>query len=261
MKHLHLTYAKGLSVRAVALMALAWATACTPIYLVSDRQVKHYKIDAQYSGDASVESFVKPYRDSMAAIMGEVLVYSEEGMQKAARGTPQGKLGNLVADLMLNWGRKTLEPNLDFALTNDGGLRTDLPKGAVTLGRVYEIMPFDNVVAVATLNKAQFDSLVAVIASGEDLSFSGLKVTAVGGKATEVLVNGKPYDGRDLRCVMTDYLMDGGSNLSFMKNTTARVNTGIFFRDFIADYFRNENKEGRKLVGIIDDRNVRQAAP
>ncbi len=36
------------------------------------------------------------------------------------------------------------QTNSDIAITNGGGLRRTLEKGPITMGDMYEIMPFDN---------------------------------------------------------------------------------------------------------------------
>ncbi len=86
----------------------------------------------------------------------------------------ESPLGNLFADLMLE-----ATPGADVALTNGGGLRADLPKGALTFGDLYEAMPFDNYMVRLQLTG---DDLARVIAGnlgarGGILSVAG--VTAI----------------------------------------------------------------------------------
>lgn len=47
-------------------------------------------------------------------------------------------LANLVTDCMREMGGG------DIALTNGGGIRVDMPAGAVTFGQVFDVVPFDN---------------------------------------------------------------------------------------------------------------------
>ena len=58
----------------------------------------------------------------------------------ARTGDPESPLGNLYADALRDEG------DADIALNNNsiGGLRADLPGGAVTFGQLYDTVPFDN---------------------------------------------------------------------------------------------------------------------
>ena len=72
--------------------------------------------------------------------MNEVLVISEEEFPKE-KGKPETKLGNLVADLSLEIAKRIYEDSVNFCLLNFGGLRTSLPKGEITKGKIFELMP------------------------------------------------------------------------------------------------------------------------
>lgn len=58
-------------------------------------------------------------------------------------------LGNLITDAMLD-----AVPGADVALMNAGGIRANLPAGAVTLGDVLTVLPFGNTLATARLRGA-----------------------------------------------------------------------------------------------------------
>ena len=57
-------------------------------------------------------------------------------------------LGNFASDLVID-----SYPNIDMVLMNSGGLRTPLPKGDITLGKIQnEFFPFDNEVIIVSLS-------------------------------------------------------------------------------------------------------------
>src|SRR5262245_2124227 len=68
----------------------------------------------------------------------------------------ESALGNLFADMMLE-----ATPGADAAMTNGGGLRANLPGGALTFGDLYEAMPFDNYMVRLRLNGQEFAHIVA----------------------------------------------------------------------------------------------------
>jgi len=66
-------------------------------------------------------------------------------------GDVESSLGNLFADAL-----REGSVGADIAINNNvrGGLRTDLPEGALTFGRLYDTFPFDNRLVTVTLSGA-----------------------------------------------------------------------------------------------------------
>lgn len=48
----------------------------------------------------------------------------------------------------------------DVAFTNTGGLRTSIPAGEITMGQLYEVIPFDNPVVIVELTGAQIKEVL-----------------------------------------------------------------------------------------------------
>ena len=77
--------------------------------------------------------------------MNEVLTYSKINLTK--KGS-ESLLGNFVTDLCL----EQFSDQADICIMNNGGLRFPLPKGEVTIGDIYKLMPFENKLVVLELN-------------------------------------------------------------------------------------------------------------
>jgi 5'-nucleotidase len=116
---------------------------------------------ARYEGlevapDAAVVAAMAPalarVRDLKSAPLGVVL---DTPIPRAAGG--ESPLGNLFADAQRDKTRA------DVAINNNqrGGLRADLPAGALTFGQLYDAFPFDNRVVTVTLTGAELRTLVA----------------------------------------------------------------------------------------------------
>ena len=71
-------------------------------------------------------------------------------------------LGNLIADAML-WHTRHL--NVDFAVQNGGGIRSNLPEGPITKRHIYDILPFNNTVVVLKMKGSQIFQLFEHIAA------------------------------------------------------------------------------------------------
>jgi 2',3'-cyclic-nucleotide 2'-phosphodiesterase (5'-nucleotidase family) len=150
---------------------------------------------------------------------------------------PEGTLGNWVADV-LQAKAVACTGNADFALCNYGGLRIPrLPQGTWTLGLIYELMPFDNVlITVAVPGTAVQQLLDAVAADGGWPASKELQFTIREGKATAIKIKGKPLDpSATYQVVLSDYLANGGSNLEFLKPFPKKDCQGVLLRDVLIE--------------------------
>ncbi|MEZ4389521.1 MAG: bifunctional UDP-sugar hydrolase/5'-nucleotidase [Polyangiales bacterium] len=105
----------------------------------------------------------------------------------------EAALPNLVADLL-----RAATPGADVGLMNAGGVRVDLPAGALDEGALYAVMPFDNRLLRVRLRAAGLRAVLARNAGGRSgtLALSGLRaeVTCEAGAARVTLRR----DGEDL---------------------------------------------------------------
>jgi 5'-nucleotidase len=126
----------------------------------------------------------------------------------------ESALGSVLADAVREVA------GADVALLNNGGLRADLPAGELTYGALFEVLPFDNTLAVVTVSAAELKGLLEA-AYGRKGTFqvSGLKVqvgTCNGEPrlVSATLPNGKPLPaGKRFRVAMPDFLARGGAGL------------------------------------------------
>jgi len=99
---------------------------------------------AEYEGrpvveDARIIDAMKPALARVRHLQGEPLDVVLDATL-ARTGDPESPLGNMFADALREQG------HADIALNNNslGGLRADLPAGAITFGQLYDTFPFDN---------------------------------------------------------------------------------------------------------------------
>jgi 2',3'-cyclic-nucleotide 2'-phosphodiesterase (5'-nucleotidase family) len=79
-----------------------------------------------------IESRVAEAEQGMDRVLGETNVDLTRG------GEGETRMGNLVCDAMLE------EVSADFAFTNLGGIRDEIPAGSVTPRQVFRVLPFGN---------------------------------------------------------------------------------------------------------------------
>jgi 5'-nucleotidase / UDP-sugar diphosphatase len=78
-------------------------------------------------------------------------------------------LGSLIADAMLNRS-KTLDSQVQIAITNGGGIRASIPAGDVTVGQVRTVLPFGNTIARVDLTGAQIKAALENGVGGVNLT-------------------------------------------------------------------------------------------
>ena len=153
----------------------------------------------------------------------------------------ESPLGNLFADLM-----RAARPGADVALTNGGGLRADLPAGALTYGQLFEATPFDNRFATISITGAELTEAVARNLGRDNgiVSLSGIRAEArckEGALAVTLFrSDGRPLAPRTrLTLVTSDFLATGGDGL-FSEETKerAKLDDGPPIRDAMADLLR-----------------------
>lgn len=200
------------------------------------------------------ELLIEPYRDSLELSMNTVLV---ENSEELTRGIPESKLGNLIADLLLERALiempDTIRPLI--CLVNIGGLRVELPEGPITVGKVFELMPFENELDVIKLSPEKVDDMLAYLKKVGGQPVSGIDVTVANGQGNTQY---KLSDGSELEeylyVVTSDYLADGGDKMDFFREPLERIKTGIKIRDAIIDDFRVKGLAGQNLESKLDGR-------
>lgn len=215
---------------------------------------------ATISNEASL--LIKPYKEKLDAEMNEVLVISADEFPKE-KGKAQTKLGNLVADLSLEVAQKIYPSNIEFCLLNFGGLRTSLPKGEITRGKIFELMPFENELVVITINNDSLNSLINYIkkVGGQPISHGIYLKYNPNGKdehIIEVIEEFEDDKSSFTQVLTSDYLAKGGDNMTFFANPIKCEKVGIKLRDAIIQYCKEQHQQGKQLKGVIDNRLIIQ---
>jgi len=199
----------------------------------------------------------KPYKAVIDARLNEILAYSEKAMTKQQ---PEGLLNNFVADLILKKAKEYYKPedeskNIDLCLLNYGGLRSSLPKGAVTLMNIYELMPFENKLTVLTLNGSNTKKLFDYIAIKNGMLLSGAVMGIKNEKAVFVIINNQALDtSRNYKVVTIDYLAEGGDEMYFFTNCLKREDLNYKTRDVIVEFLKEETAKGKTISSSLDKR-------
>lgn len=196
-------------------------------------------------------------KDAMNQPLGESLIDLNRTFTADGRQTGEYPLGNLVVDAMLAANQAGSRP-ADIALHNNAGIRADLAKGPITYGKLYEVLPFDNVLTAMDLNGAQIKAILEVATSCPRVNILVAGMSFVydcskpqGQRVSNILVHGKPLEAQSVYRVETlDYLAGGGDGQStFTQGTNLQVGDPEI--DVVADYVRKNSPLNPKMEGRI----------
>lgn len=210
------------------------------------------QVDDSTPPDPAIEAMIAPYRSQMEAHLAEVLAQATGLFLKA---DPEGALDNLVADAVLHGARRLSRDRVHVALVNDGGLRVPIAEGPVTMRHTYELLPFENYIAVLTLTGAQLERLADEVARSNGEPVAGWSMVLDGDDATGVLVGGAPIDPQaTYRLATVDYLADGGGTWSVLWEPAVherREDLAVLIRDVFVEYIRERGVIHPQLDGRI----------
>jgi 2',3'-cyclic-nucleotide 2'-phosphodiesterase (5'-nucleotidase family) len=195
--------------------------------------------------DPQLEAQIAPYREEVTAKMEEIIGNAPVELGK---GEYQSPLGNFVVDLMLEQSRKLYDGQIDMATTTNGGLRVPIPLGAVKVGTIFELMPFENELVVLTLDGTTVQEFFDKAAEARFAPIANATYAVKNGKAVDIKIGGQPFDqNRSYTIVTSDYLAGGGDNLSMFKKALKTEKVGMMMRDAILQHIRQLTAKGQPL--------------
>jgi 5'-nucleotidase/UDP-sugar diphosphatase len=149
----------------------------------------------------------------------------------------ESPLGGFVADVMRERAR------CEVGITNAGGLRADLPAGALHRGHVLDALPFINTVVGLELSGRD---LRGVVEQGASLTagmvqVSGLRAVydlarPVGNRVLDLRVGDRPIeDDRRYRVATNSFLAEGGDGYAGFRDGRIAARDAVL-SDVFADY-------------------------
>lgn len=243
----------------IPLLGITLSSACSKATRISSVSTSSIELSKNVPAvDSPAYYLVAPYKMKMEKIMNEVLGQSDTSLTK---DLPQGTLGNFVADAVLKKTNDQYKPAdnhpADVCLLNNGGLRAQLPKGNLTRGNIYELMPFENSVVILTLSGERTWQLFSSLVEFNGAPFSGAEVKAKGKKLLTLKINGKEFDKQQNYKVCTsDYLAAGGDKYDFFKDPIKVDSLDYKLRDAIIDHIVDESKKGKTISSKKDGRII-----
>jgi 2',3'-cyclic-nucleotide 2'-phosphodiesterase (5'-nucleotidase family) len=233
------------------IVSLIVVQSCTTVRPIpAEVQYKTYVVSGEKQ-DTTFLKMLSPYRDSIVKTMNNVIGFATETLTKS-NGNPG--LGNLFTDAMKEMAEKHFARKVDAAIMNSGGIRSYIPKGEITIGKVYELMPFDNLLVLQEMKGSLLKQFLDHAASKGGWPLSGITMTVKNRKAENILVAGKPLDENATYVIaQPDYVANGGDNSEMIKNVP-QVNIGYVLRDALIEYIRQFTASGKPVTASPEKR-------
>jgi 5'-nucleotidase len=191
--------------------------------------------------DPSVQALVDEAKTKAAPIANEQVGTITADLVRAAPASGESPLGDVIADAQL---AATASNDAQIAITNPGGIRTDLTyagssagegDGVVTYGEAFAVQPFGNIMQTMTLTGAQLKTVleqqwqprpdgtvqVRILQISSTLHYSWSQSAPIGSKISAITVAGEPVTaGATYRVSVNNFLAAGGDGFAEFANGT-----------------------------------------
>ncbi|RYU79901.1 5'-nucleotidase C-terminal domain-containing protein [Hymenobacter persicinus] len=236
------------------LTAVALAPACQRAAYVAKpalAPVTAQPVGKALPDNATAAATIAPYRQQVTDQMNQVLGTAPVAIGKNPGESP---LANFVADVQRLRASQALGQPVDIGVMTNGGLRAGFAAGPITLGSVFELMPFENELVVldtpGPVAQELFDYAAKIKMALSNVTYS----VGADGKPSNILIGGKPFDpSKTYTVAISDYLATGGDQMTFFKALKPR-GTGLLLRNVIADHIRTLTKQGKLVEAKVEGR-------
>jgi 2',3'-cyclic-nucleotide 2'-phosphodiesterase (5'-nucleotidase family) len=224
---------------------------CNTSYQTQSLQYKTYRVGSAQQ-DSGLLSIIKPYSDSVNKSMNDVVGIVDKTLEKKM---PEGSLGNFMVDAFFVMAKEKYNTHIDAAFLNHGGIRLNqLPAGIVTRGKIFELMPFDNLLILQKLKGDVLQQLLDLIAAKGGWPLAGITMQIKDKKAVNVMIGGKPIDmNATYITANSDFMANGGDNADMLRPIPQTTN-GYLMRDAIFDYIKLLKSQGKNISANEENR-------
>jgi 5'-nucleotidase len=208
---------------------------------------------ATYARAPEQTALLEAYAKLAAPIANRPAGAITETLSRVPKDTGESPLGDIIADAQLAATSTEATGAAAIALTNPGGIRTDISKredGAVTYADLFASQPFRNQLVTLTLSGLQIKNAleqqwldpkrprILQVSKGFKYAWDGSRAYGERVVADRMSLNGQPIDpALSYRVTVNNYLAAGGDGFSALKEGTAR-RFGIYDVDALYAYFQ-----------------------
>ena len=220
-----------------------------------------------YAKDPDQTALISAYEKVAQPLIERPVGKITATMVKAEAPSGEIALGDLIADAQLAATRAADKGAAVIALTNAGGIRTDLVKksedGTVTYGDIFAVQPFANNLVTLTLTGEQIHTMleqqwldqpkprVLQVSKGFTYAWDATKPVGDRVDPASIRLDGKPIDAKAAyRITVNNFLADGGDGFKIFRQARDPL-PGIFDVDALEDYMKTAGTIEAPALGRI----------
>lgn len=236
------------------LLIIFFAVSCGTSYQATTLTYEGYRIEKSATADYSLVKMLEPYAATLNITMNKVIGFSNSNLFAKQ---PESGLGNFMADAMKLMAEKKFGKKVDAGFVNQGGIRSYISKGNITVGKIFELMPFDNLVVLQELKGTVLQQFLDKMAADGGWPVSvGVTMGIKNKKAIQVRIGGKDIDPDATYVIAnSDYVANGGSDCEMLRRIP-KQDKGYLVRDALIDYVTTFTKQGIPVDYTIENRVV-----
>jgi 5'-nucleotidase len=189
--------------------------------------------NASLAKDPEQTALIEAYDKLSAPIANRPAGSVTQTLSRVPNEAGESALGDVIADAQLAATKDAKDGSAVIALTNPGGIRTDLiPKenGAVSYGDLFASQPFRNRLVTMTLSGSQLKDMleqqwldpkrprILQVSNGFSYGWDASKPFGERVVADKMMLNGRPIEpATGYRVTVNDYLAVGGDGFTIAK--------------------------------------------
>lgn len=230
-------------------------------------------LDGSIAREPSMSAEIAKLYEPIAALSRESVGHLPVDIDGGSCRFQECVFGNVIADAML---LQTKNVGAKIAMMNGGGIRASLSRGPVSSAQLKDVLPFDKTLVLVKLSGATIRRVLEHgVAFSDDkkndntgrfLQVAGMSYRfdsrkPRGKRIVDVKTNdGEMLDDKKIYEVVTNsYMVEGGDNFNFFKQSPERWSIALELKDLFADYIQTSMAQLPKLDGRI--KNVADELP
>ncbi len=222
------------------------------ITVENDRVIRHSgKLISLWAGSNRPRTRLAAFVDSMRAVIekeyGEVIAQLEKDW---IRSRGESNVGQFITDAQRE------AAHADVAFMNASGIRANVAAGPLTKLKLFEVLPFRNVLTTFQLSGTQLRQiLLHSLQNDEAVLFSGVQATIKRGPdktwlILDMSVGGKPVENQRLyTCAASDFMVAQAK-----KYFGLEIQQPIYSRMTVFQAVEAKAREVRSIAGNVEDR-------
>lgn len=230
-------------------------TSCTPKqWVLTNATTTAIPIDAsteQYA-DKEMQAYIEPIKQQLDKEMNQVI---GESLHDMRAGKPESLLSNWSSDVYLLAASEFLKEQVDMSVVNMGSLRAPVLKGNISVGTIFQLMPFENELVILYLRGSEISKLFNIFALEGGQGIGGCSFEIKDNKAINCKIQGKAIEENKLYSIATnDFLAGGNDRMVPLATPEKRIDTGLKIRNILMAHIIRETQNGRKIDAKLDGR-------